>query len=66
MHVRLTTQRVGSFGIQREGDVIDVDAAEARRLCESQQAEPVAPEVRTADAPPPSHEATKGPKARKR
>ena len=41
MKVKLLVSRSGPAGAQNVGDVIDVDGAEAKRLIEARQAEPV-------------------------
>jgi len=41
MQVKLLTARATSKGAENRGDVIEVDAAEAKRMIEAGQAEPL-------------------------
>lgn len=62
MKIRLLTSRVGAAGAQNRGDEIEVEAAEAARMIEAGQAEPVraAPaEVETAVRKPKGERAAK-------
>lgn len=59
MRVRLTTDRAGGWGIQYDGEVIEVTEAEGRRLIAFRQAEPVEEELETATAAAPVENAMK-------
>ena len=60
MRIKLTVSRSAADGSQTPGDIIDLDAAEAVRLIDSGQAEPLPARAkkRTAANPPSRRKAT--------